>query len=239
MRKLLCVALALVAAAPSALAFMLPPIARPDWWRTPNDPAEGLVRTQYRSFITDPMLRIFPDYNYDTYATPLDSYTWPCGLSRLNHWIGRHHIEWGDGYALYLEADGVLSKWMWNARVDHNVKRFYAVYVWTTRAWIEQGILPLRAPEITIDTETGSTITDLQQDYGRIMNPTGMPGDWWYSIVTGWIRPQPCFERFHFRAIEDAYIDSMWAGTRCVPEPLGWFALALGATFLASRRRTG
>ena len=49
--------------------------------------------------------------------------------------------------------------------------------------------------------------------------------------------PQPDEETFTFSFVEPAYVDSVWVGTRCIPEPATMSVLALGGLALIRRRK--
>ncbi|GAG20483.1 unnamed protein product, partial [marine sediment metagenome] len=60
--------------------YLEPPVYKPAWWKVPGDPEDGVSRTLYRSFITQPWAPDdAPDYTYNGYQ-PSRPDTWTQGL---------------------------------------------------------------------------------------------------------------------------------------------------------------
>lgn len=234
MRKLMRLTLATVIllGATSAFGqFVDPPIDRPDWWVHPPD---STTRLQYHSFINNPNNNNPPDYT-DNGFVPAVSDQWTFA-GPLNQPVSPGTTDaYGDSHAL-LTSDN-LTKLMGNAELLA-VKEWYVSMVWSTQAFLENGTpLPINTPILDV-TSPGIPEQDIigdgiEKSLTRVRNNT-----WWVSVWEGTITPQPDQETFDIQFFEPTYVDSIWIGTHCVPEPATCliFIMASGAGLVLSGR---
>ena len=204
--------------------YMIPPMG-PTWWTVPP---ENNVRLQYHSFITDPDLNLEPDYTLDGY-TPSVSDDWNCPDSYNNVLTPPQLSDWGDGKAIRVEADEDFSKLMGN-RSNVNVDKEYFVEMVFRAVDGQYGTFP-ESPELDI-TAPGSIY-----EHEGFSGGDGKNG-WWRVSWSGTIMPQPAQETFTFYFSEAVYVDSVWIGTYCVPEPGTLSLLLLGGLVVSRKRRT-
>ncbi|MBN1908651.1 MAG: PEP-CTERM sorting domain-containing protein [Pirellulales bacterium] len=216
----------------------------PEWWAWPPNNPDGLTRLQYHSFQTDPNLNLPPDWTLSGFD-PAVSDQWTIPSAALynvptGYMAGLFKGDMGrdlaDGFGLYLADPGILTKLMGNQAHPDRVKDLFAVVIW-------EG--PANASlNICVTSEDG---TQIQTNQVEITEPTMQ--NWRATVLTGTIDPQPDWEMFDFGfcgfdgslepMVGGVYIDSIYVGTHCVPEP-GTLALLLGllvAGVFAYRRR--
>lgn len=209
-------------AAANATLTIPPP---PDWWQFPPD---GGTRLQYHSFQTDPNLNLDPDYTYDGFTPSVpDSWTLPpdimYGVAIPNFWPilwSGHAGNLNDGIGALLPTAATLTKHMGNLHVDSLDKEFYALAIWSG-----PGTLTM-----SVTSEAGASITSTQTQYGE--------AGWFATILEGTISPQPDWEDFSFAFSNgQVYLDSIYVGTHCVPEPASCGLLLVGVLAVGYRRR--
>jgi hypothetical protein len=216
-----------IAATVSADTVLDPPVDKPSWWTHPPD---GLTRLQYHSFKTDPDLTTTPDYVQNGYPPSVPD-DWTITGVDLNQTVAKPQDPlYGDGVAALVEPTDTFKKLMGNQAAPLT-KLWFVEIVWTTKSYVDLGILPLNFPYLDV-AATGSSV---QGDGGGILNTT-RHGDWWVTTWSGTIIPQPNQETFTFSFVEATYVDSAWIGTHCVPTPAaGIGALGLMTAYVAVR----
>ena len=123
-----------------------------------------------------------------------------------------------DNIGVTLPAAGTLTKTMGNIADDNETKKFYALV-------IGSGDVGLT---ITV-TSPGTTVTSTSGGNGE--------GGTWAVFVNGTIDPQPDREDFSFAFDGPVFIDEIYIGTYCTPEPATLSLLALGGLAMIRRRR--
>jgi PEP-CTERM motif len=221
----------------------------PGWW--PDDPygnPDGVTRAQYHSFMTDPNLNLPPDWTYDGFQPSVpDNWTTNGIMQYQAAGPGPDPFYFGSAWPEDLAGDDIgaylipeelvsISKLMGNLRMDDWEKEYYVLAIWAG-----EGIL-----DISVDSQFPNDIvtgTQIQYD----------DAGYHATILEGLIIPQPDWETFTFdfmpAPITDAtgaiigyetlFIDSIYIGTHCVPEP-GTVAMLIalaGLAFVALRRR--
>lgn len=205
-------------------AFTLP--AEPDWWTIPPP---GATRLQHHSFHADPNLNMMPDYTHETYTPSIpDQWTVPANIQYNVTlpmeeywpflWPGRPALN--DGIGANLSLPGTLTKHMGNLRVDENIKEFYALVIWRGAG----------ALSISVSSEADTTITSTPWGGGE--------AGWTATILQGTIDPQPDWEdfTFAFTGTGTVFLDEVYVGTHCIPEPASLLLLGLGGLALTRRR---
>jgi hypothetical protein len=208
-------ALAAVAASvPFALS--LAQVDPPSWWGT---------RDGFTSFFcwqfNDPSFPPRPDLAWDPFGPPV----WD--LSGATDWFPQvtdHLGVWG----VPPGTTGDLFVTLRNRRREDFIK-----HVWLQVDFFEDASA---GSDVTllVNTEQGSTIGNIAEK----VDPLG--SGWYRSTVTFDIRPQPNWESFNFKFIggqSGAFIDNLYIGTHCVPEPASLLAVGVGLAALAARRR--
>lgn len=219
------------------------PVNPPDWW---VHPPGDTTRLQYHSFATNPDLNLQPDYTENGFTpATLPSPPYPQGVidkwtldtgTQLNTVLDpalRPDPALGDGTVALVPADGDFIKAMGNATLLP-VKEYFYQIVWSTPLFLSGGPQPINVPSLDL-TAPNATVTG---DGGGLLK-TERVGDWWITTWQGEIRPQPEYEVFDVNFFEDTYVDSVWVGTHCVPEPgTGLLAACgLGVAFIRRRPR--
>lgn len=197
--------------------YLEPPLHKPDWWKVPGDPADGMTRTMYRSFITDPNP---PDDNGDyTYNgfTPSISDSWTDNLN-LGYFVswGPDCPEYGDRYCLNTEPPIALNVTLGNRSVQNGVKYYF---IQTVGRSLGAGDHELEL----IRTEDGGADPWWDPDHVHTTDWIDCDNDGLGDIgVSTWsgklLVEQPDWETFAFWVASDL-VDSMWIGTHCIPEP--------------------
>jgi len=218
---LLCFSLAEVNA-----AFPVP--APPDWWQVPPD---GMTRLQHHSFHADPNLNQPPDSTYDGFIpSQPDQWTLPQNIQ----YNTQNPTPWGvyweggpinpflnDNIGATLDGPGTLTKRMGNLRNEDMIKEFYALIIWSG---------PAGALSVNVCSEPDTTVTtDFTFENGEACM--------WGTVVQGTIIPQPDWEDFSFSFNTGVFVDEVYIGTYCVPEPASLLILALGGIAMMRRKR--
>jgi|GEM_PF-7003064 len=209
-----------------------PPVEKPSWWTHPPD---SLTRLQYHSFLDDPDQGTEPDYTEDGY-TPDFSDDWTISTGTYNQNLSgkvTQDATYGDNIAVLLTGDRQFDKYMGNS-VLLPEKKWFVEIVWTPWAYVENGIPPINSPGLDVQVPPSHNVTG---DGGGLLNTT-RKDDWWLTRWSGSIEPQPQWEKFVFTFYEDTYVDSVWIGTHCVPEPSTLLLLGLGGIGLLRRRKS-
>jgi hypothetical protein len=244
----ICVTVALVLCA-TGLAmgedYLLPPLAAPKWWHTPDMPADGLSRCIYVSFQTNPADMIPPDYVYDGFTPKVaDEWSATNDFATVGTVFAKPVVDplWGDGVGMTLAGGEELSVLMGNYKLPDwvTVDQF-----WGTEYFVE---VVYRAADGTLDNPLELEVT-FSQDYGDFGITTAVVEEELVEVITepdanGWviqywkgeIFPHPEWNQFTLIAGEDIELDSMWAGTS--PEPSAIVLLIAGAAGMARRRRS-
>jgi hypothetical protein len=199
----------------------------PIWW----SPVDGLTRTQYHSFLTDPNENLPPDYTNNGFQ-PSTADQWTVAVAATgaydtdipddNPFIDSQGNPYGDGRGVEIDPNGLIRKVMGNFAVPTNVKYFFVQLIW-------QGAADL---VITADA-VGAVLSSQSQ-----VDDSGWHSTW----LTGSITPQPDQEVFTFsfsNASSPIYMDSVWVGTHCVPAPATALLLGSGGLILFGRRCKG
>lgn len=202
----------------------------PDWWRGPGAARDGVTRTQMHSFHQNPNDPGGGDYTYDGYPpTVTDEWGGLGGISQYNRpipnstpypFVDRDGRPFGDGIGAFLPESATLTKRMGNRHVnDEDVKVIFLAIIWKG------------AGSLSLDvTAPGSRVSVSQTNLNE--------GNGWHvSWLRGTISPQPNQEMFSFSFGGEAWIDSVWAGTHCIPEPSALALLAAGVLVAHRRRR--
>jgi hypothetical protein len=228
---------ALILATTAAVATDFPE-GGPSWWKNQfSPPNDGATRTQFHSFLDDPNDADAPDYHYDGFTpTGPDVWLWDGGmLGDFGEAIpeelpGHPWHDQGDNAGVHIDAPGTMSKEMANLSRPNQFKEFFISVLWldTTTNHDADLTLSIYAP--------GNPQIDIIEDY-QINIPDS---HWRYTVLSGKITPQVDSEMFSLTFDKASpYIDSLWVGTHCVPEP-GTIAMlasgALGILGLAWRR---
>ncbi len=205
-------ALAALIVAGNALAQVNPP----SWWGQ----SDGFTSGFGWSF-PGPAYPPVPDYSLDPFGSP----SWSSGSTVF--WyptVTDHTGVWGDGPGL----NGSFSVTLWNLKNPD----------WLKEVWLQVDFyeVPAQGSDVTlaITTESTSEVVNLQEEDVDIGN------GWTRGTVTCQIKPQPLWETFTFQFTggqSGAYIDNLWIGTHCVPEPSAVALLGMGLAGLLVRRR--
>jgi hypothetical protein len=218
----LTIILLLLAATTAQAAMTIPP--PPDWWQVPPD---GRTRLQHHSFHADPNLNLPPDATYDGFvpAQP-DQWTLPTGIMYNQPNPTPWAFIWqgiggqlNDNVGATLPGPGTLTKRMGNLEDDRLVKEFYALIIWSGAP----GTLTMNV------NSPGSTVTATTYEMGE----AGMLA----SVIEGTIDPQPMWEDFTFTFNTGVFIDEVYIGTHCIPEPAALCLLLAGTALCVVRRR--
>ena len=240
MSKALCIIVVLAAATAANAAFPTP--TPPGWFVAPPGPT---TRLQYHSFHADPNSNQLPDWTFDGFAPSVqDSWVMPTGVSPQDYglpnpapwgvyWSGGTGTGGGgvplpggnilnDNIGLMLNQAGTLTKQMGNLANESEIKEFYALAIWTTVPGSTATLnISVTSPETTVSTV-----------------PFGSgEGTMFATVITGTIEPQPDFEDFSFAFSGPAFIDEIYIGTYCTPEPATLSLLALGTLAVLRKRR--
>lgn len=211
----------------AAAAYLEPPLHKPDWWKVPGDAPDGVTRTLYRSFVTDPTS---PDDNGDyTYNgfTPSIADGWTDNLP-VGHACpaGPRPPEYGDGIGLCLDTphwDRSYLDIRPGNRSDPTMVKEYFIQI------VRDATLGPTPQLSWIAVPDNSHIP--VYSYGDFLDEVDLDNDTvpelhvhtWTGVITG---SQPAWEHFWIEAYM-IDVDSMWIGTHCVPEP-GTIALVTG-----------
>ncbi len=202
----------------------------PDWWKIPGDPNDGRTRTQFHSFLQNPNQLASPDYTYDGYppsvadqwTTPAidpNAYNQPIPNSSPYPFIDPDGAPYGDGFGAYIGQAGTLSKLMGNRFVPTWTKEIFLAIIWKGAGTLTLGVTP---------SSGTASVSQTNQDEAN---------DWHVSWLEGTIYPQPNSETFALTFSQaGAWVDSVWVGTHCIPEPSAVLLVAVGA-LLGLRRR--
>ena len=214
-------------AAWAVIDYPVPP-NHPSWWKIPSDPADGVTRTQFHSFITDPNpADTPPDYTYNGFSVAgvADSWTFsftPPFNTPIPGGVGPNYGD--DGFGIYFPLNQSMEKWMWNLPNPKAVKQFFVCVSWWD--WLPNASIAINC--YSEDTQVSQTLT-------KVDGPIANGGQWHTTYLEGIIIPQPGHEYFQFTCDigELPYIDSIWVGTHCVPEPSTIAMMAFGALGVA------
>ncbi len=232
----------------SALAEPLPPYypldPLPAWWPDdPNGSPDGVTRAQYHSLKTDPDQNQSPDWTYNGFNPSIPDDWTTSGLGFGSEGPGpnpfyfgpnKYQNPAGDGFGANLpEVPEIsISKKMGNLRPEQTKmkKEFFVLVVWAGEGTLDIGV----TSELTTD---------------QVIPLTTCPCDdagYHATYFQGIIDPQPNWETFTFNfhpapryntseeivGYEMLFLDSVYVGTHCVPEP-GTLAMLLGLSGLA------
>ncbi len=207
----------------------------PDWWKVPGDPPDGVTRTQFHGFHSDPATLPSPDYQYDGFI-PCQQDVWnTSAIGMYDVDIAPNPFVANDGHTdddpwqkgAWIPEAGVVTKEMGNLDNPLMIKEFWVELHW----W-------------------GADCNDIQlavicDGYDVVQNcytiTDAMDPNWHVSYMYGTIWPQPCFETFVIQSMNGSiYLDDLWIGTHCVPEPAsaaGMIAGCAGLVGLVIRKR--
>jgi hypothetical protein len=222
---------------PAALATTTVPDF-PSWWKVSGDPLDGVTRTQFHAFHSDPNTLPSPDWVYDgfqpgtqdnwttTIVTQFD-FDGP-GASPFFDSQGTRHGDAIAKGALISTDGGQMTKLMGNLDQPDWIKLFHVEIIW----WGGDS-----DDDVSIDVQA-TGIVDITQTTVII---DGDDPNWHWTSIDGTINPQPEQETFlfNFAAVtQQIYVDSVYVGTHCViPEPAALSLLALGGLAVMRRRR--
>jgi len=223
LRNVLFVGAALAIFAGFAWATDYAPPDAPDWWKLPGADPDGVTRTQFHSFITDPDLGQNPDYTYNGWnLIPGQADDWgfewnPVAFGQIIGSTGPYPPA-DNGLGLLVPGFGgaapeVMSKMMVNRENLELSKLFFVVLTWYD---------PTNGnATLTIDVD-GDLVSGGDATVTPHIKTVPGPGGWRTTTFWGTIFPQPDHEHFDFHFLgnsEPLYVDSAWVGTHCVPEP--------------------
>ena len=227
----------LAAASVASAAFPIP--APPDWFVVPPD---GATRLQHHSFHADPNLNQPPDWTANGFDPAIpDQWTMP---TPVTYNVANPNAPWGvywenggggAGVPLYggflndnigadLPQGGTLTKKMGNLADESKIKEFYALMIWAgVPGTFTQLDMSVSSPGTTVNTTTFEA------------GEAGL----FATVIEGTITPQPDFEDFSFVFSGPTFVDEVYIGTHCVPEPSTTVLLCMGAfgLLLSARRR--
>lgn len=202
----------------------------PDWWRWPGLARDGVTRTQGHSFHQNPNQAGGGDYTYDGYTPTvtdewnglggIDGYNQPIPNNTPYPFVDRDGRPFGDGIGAHLPESTLLTKTMGNRFAGNEfIKEIFLAIIWKGAGSLS---LNVTAP----GSRASVSQTNLSEANG-----------WHVSWLRGTLSPQPNQETFSFSFGGEAWIDSVWVGTHCIPEPSALALVAAGV--LVARRRRG
>jgi len=213
------------------------PPSAPPWWKTP-DPGvlpDGASRTQFHSFITDPNPPdTEPDCTYNGFI-----------FAGQDAWAFTFQTLFGapipggtgpnigdDGLGLQVPIDLQFDKLMRNLEILTRYKEYFVAVSW----W---DALPGTTLNVTCipEPQAGEPQEPIHVIQNNQLLTVGGENGWRTTFLTGQIVPQPDFEEFifNFEGTDGRpYIDSIWVGTTCVPEPSTIAMMLFGGLGVAS-----
>jgi hypothetical protein len=210
----------LVVLAGFGLALVLPVAVHgqynpPPWWN--HD--DGRT-TSYCWQFSDPSNPLKPDLEMNPFGT------WQGSVGGATSW--HNSIAGHDGVVgVGPQETGDLGFWIPNRRIPKNIKH----------CWLQVDFYETNGSDVSLllDSEAGSNI----MGYNEVDEALG--NGWYRATVTWQIKPQPNWESFTFTFAgsnaNGAYIDNLYFGTQCVPEPASILVASLGLAAMALRRR--
>ncbi len=222
---------------PAALATTTVPDF-PNWWKVSGDPLDGVTRTQYHAFHSDPNTAPSPDWEYNGFQpVVLDNWTTtivtqfdvdtPGGASPFFDSGGTRHGDQFGKSALISTEGGQMSKLMGNLDQPDWIKLFHVEIIWFGGD---------TSADVSIDVQAAGVVDITQTTIDDDDDP-----NWHWTSIDGTIIPQPDRETFlfNFAAVTNPiYVDSVYVGTHCViPEPATLSLLVLGGLAVMRPRR--
>jgi len=223
--SLLCIIVLLAVTSAANAAFPVPD--PPDWWGSPDE----FTRLQHHSFHADPNLNQPPDSTYDGFVPSIqDVWTLPGGITYNQdnpsswgaYWTGNPGGNLNDNIGANLPDGGTLTKAMGNMANEEMIKEFYALVIWS-------------GSEASVDISVSSPETVVEETFEWEGGEAGL----FATVLEGTITPQPDKEDFSFAFTGTAFVDEIYVGTHCVPEPSTIAMLCLGAFGLLLHPRRG
>jgi len=217
-----------VLAAASAANASFPVPDPPDWWGSPDE----YTRLQHHSFHADPNLNQPPDSTFDGFTPAIqDAWALPSTIAYNQnnpspwgaYWAGGNSSDLlNDNIGANLPDGGTLTKTMGNMANEEMIKEFYALVIWS-------------GDGAQVDITVSSPGTVVEETFEWVGGEAGL----FATVLEGTITPQPDKEDFSFAFTGPAFVDEIYVGTHCVPEPSTIVMLCLGVFGLLLHPRCG